>query len=473
MLGSTKRRVRRAYRSGTRLDLGGAAVEAGFLAELLLGADGGASGRVARLDLENARITGVLDLTSARIETQLRLRRCVFDGKLLLDHAELVSVNLDGSTLPGITAEGIRVAGVFGVQDAIVAGDIWLLPAHVQGMVELDRSTVHGTLFLQRSDIGGGVHLRGVRIAGGIKLSGSRIGGDVVLERAHFGPAPDNGTAVSGWGMTVGGALLAHDLVADGPVHLIGAQVTGSLSFQGSTLHSPDAYCLLLIEASARVLTLRLTGGSAGTVSLRDARFGRFVDDPVNWPAACRIELDGLAYDRLTRRSEDVEAWTARQRLDWMAAYATGFSPGPYDQLAAALTRDGREQEARQVLVVRERRRHHAMGVLGGLWGAVQNVAIGFGYRPLRALLWLLVVVAAGTGWFAWSGPLAAVKPDEAPTWDPFLYTIDVLVPLVDLGHDKAWDPVGADKAVTLTVMAAGWILATTVVAGAGRALRR
>ena len=40
-------------------------------------------------------------------------------------------------------------------------------------------------------------------------------------------------------------------------------------------------------------------------------------------------------------------------------------------------------------------------------------------------------------------------------------------------GHDKAWDPVGADKAVMLTVMAIGWILATTVVAGAGRALRR
>ena len=65
------------------------------------------------------------------------------------------------------------------------------------------------------------------------------------------------------------------------------------------------------------------------------------------------------------------------------------------------------------------------------------------------------------------------MKPDEAPTWDPFLYTLDVLIPLIDLGHDKAWDPVGADKAVTLAVMAVGWILATTVVAGAGRAIRR
>jgi hypothetical protein len=46
-------------------------------------------------------------------------------------------------------------------------------------------------------------------------------------------------------------------------------------------------------------------------------------------------------------------------------------------------------------------------------------------------------------------------------------------VPLVDLGHERAWDPVGADKAAAVLIIAAGWVLATTVVAGAGRALRR
>jgi hypothetical protein len=76
-------------------------------------------------------------------------------------------------------------------------------------------------------------------------------------------------------------------------------------------------------------------------------------------------------------------------------------------------------------------------------------------------------------GWFARSGPLRAVKADGAPTWDPFLYSVDLLVPLLDLGHDKAWEPVGADKAVALSVMVAGWVLATTVIAGTGRSLGR
>ncbi|GIE92091.1 hypothetical protein [Actinoplanes regularis] len=75
-------------------------------------------------------------------------------------------------------------------------------------------------------------------------------------------------------------------------------------------------------------------------------------------------------------------------------------------------------------------------------------------------------MIAASTAWF---GPLQPVKLGEAPTWDRFLYSLDLLVPLVSIGHDQAWDPVGADKAVTVAVMAAGWILAATVIAGVSR----
>jgi hypothetical protein len=467
---TTERRLRRAYRNGTALDLTGEArnvVRAEFLAGLLLDGPAAAGGRIARVDLTGAHISGRLDLTGARIGTPLRLRRCVFAEPVLLDHADLVSLELDGSVLPGVEAQGVRVASGITMRDARITGAVRLPQAQVNGTVELDRSTITGALLLRQAVVGGSLHLRGIRVEGGIRLPGVRVGSDLSLSDAHIG------AGVAGPGLSVGGGLLAHRMHADGGVNLIGAQVTGGVALNDCVLRCPDGYALLLIEAQARLLTLRPAAGSAGTVSLRDAHFGRLVDDPVGWPADCRIELDGLTYERLTRRSEDVTEWTARQRLSWMARYSAGFSPGPYDQLAAALRRDGREQEARQVLLVRERLRHRATGRLGTAWGAIQDVGIGFGYRPGRALLWLLAVIAAGTGWFAAAGPLRPVKPGEAPTWDPFLYTLDVLVPLVDLGHDRAWDPVGADKAVMLAVMVAGWVLATTVVAGAGRALRR
>lgn len=475
MATTAERQLRRAYRAGTELDLSGAArtvIRAEFLAGLLLDGPGPTGGRIARIDLAGAHITGRLDLTGARLAAPLRLRRCVFDDTLLLDHAELVSLDLTGSHLPGLEGRAVRVATSLTLHDATVTGDVWLLQSQVSGTVELDRSSVGGTVHLQRAVIGGGLDLSDGRLTGGIRLTGAQLGGDLALSRARIGPSRD-GAAVSAPGLHVVGALLAHDLHTDGGVNLIGSQLGGGAAFNNCTLRCPDGYALLLIEAQARLLTLRPAADSAGIVSLRDARFGRLVDDPVTWPAGCRIELDGLTYERLTRRSDDVTEWTAKQRLAWMARFATGFSPGPYDQLAAALRRDGREQESRQVLLVRERLRHRAMGRLGAAWGAVQNIGIGFGYHPVRALLWLVAVVATGTAYFAVSGPLQPVKPGEAPTWDPFVYTLDVLVPLVDLGHDKAWDPVGVDKAVTLAVLATGWILATTVVAGAGRALRR
>ncbi|GAA4605356.1 hypothetical protein BJY16_005361 [Actinoplanes octamycinicus] len=468
MIGLLERRLRRAFRAGAALDLDGAAVRADLLSALLVGGDRAVPGRTARLDLSGARITGRLDLTGARIDSPVRLRRCVFDEVPLLDHAELAQLNLDGSELPGIEADGLRVTGDLGLRDATVTGDLWLLPARVGGSVELDRSTVAGTVYLQRSEVGGHLRLVGATIDGELRLNSTRLGGDLDLGDARIG-------GLFAAGLQTGGSVMAHRLRATGPVNLIGAQVAGTIAVVGSTLTgpAPDGHALLLIEARTGLLTLRPGPGSAGTISLRDARVGRLADDPAGWPAGCPVELDGLTYERLTRRSEDVSEWTVSQRLAWMTRHATGFAPGPYDQLAAALRRDGREQDARQALVVRERLRHRAMGRLGAVWGALQDATIGFGYRPGRALLWLLTVVTASTAWFAWSGPLQPVKPGESPTWDPFLYSLDVLVPLVSIGHDQAWDPVGADKAVTVAVMAAGWILATTVIAGVGRSLRR
>jgi hypothetical protein len=473
MLSRAERALRAAFRSGAPLDLAGAPVRAAVIAELLLAGPPPRPGRIARVDLAGARVTGRLDLTGARLDAPLRLRRCVFAEPLVLDHAELGSVNLDGSELPALDAESLHARRFFGLRGAHIAGEAWFHHARSGGGFDVTGTAFGAAVNLQRAVVEGDAKLgHGASYAAGVRLDGTRIGGDLNIAQATV-RAPGDGPAIGANGVTVGGGLWLHELDAEGTVMLIGVRAEAAITLSRSRLRHPDGYALLLIEAQTAMLTLRLDPSSAGIVSLRDAHVGRFVDDPGGWPQGATVELAGLAYDRISRRSSDTTAWTARERLAWMARYGTGFAPGAYDQLAAALRRDGREQEAREVLRVRERLRHRAMGRLGALWGAVQDATIGFGYRPARALLWLVGVLGAGSGWFAWSGPLRAVKVDEAPTWDPILYTLDLLVPLVDLGHERAWDPVGADKAVAVLVMAAGWILATTVVAGAGRALGR
>ncbi|WP_433607401.1 hypothetical protein ACQP2P_32695 [Dactylosporangium sp. CA-139114] len=468
------RLVRAAFRAGLPFDARGAAVPAALIAGLLLDGPPARAGRTARVDLSGARVTGRLDLTGARVDAPLRLRGCTFEQPIALDHAELGSVNLDGATLPSLDAESLRVRRWFGMRGARVAGEAWLHHVRVDGALDLSGTSFGGAVNLQRAVVEGDARLgHGSSYACGVRLDGARIAGDLNLAQCTAHAPKPGGTAIAASGAVIGGGLWAHELVAEGTVMLIGLRAAAAITLQRTQLRAPDGDALLLIEAQTAMLTLRPAPSSAGTVVLRDAHVGRLVDDPAGWPQACAIELAGLTYERISRRSNDATAWTARERLAWMARYDPSFAPGPYDQLAAALRRDGREQEARQVLRERERLRHRAMGRLGAVWGAVQDATIGFGYRPARALLWLLAVLGGGAAWFAHSGPLAPVKPGEGPTWDPLLYTLDLLVPLVDLGHEHAWNPTGPDKAVAVAIMAAGWVLATTVIAGAGRALRR
>ncbi|WP_173060959.1 hypothetical protein [Phytohabitans houttuyneae] len=113
------------------------------------------------------------------------------------------------------------------------------------------------------------------------------------------------------------------------------------------------------------------------------------------------------------------------------------------------------------------------------IWGAVQDLAVGYGYRPGRAAAIFGALLLGGTAYFAavpdcaGAGGLCPVNAGDQRTWDPFLYVLDVLVPIVDIGHEKAWNPNGPDKVVMIALLVSGWVYATALVAAAGRALSR
>jgi hypothetical protein len=50
---------------------------------------------------------------------------------------------------------------------------------------------------------------------------------------------------------------------------------------------------------------------------------------------------------------------------------------------------------------------------------------------------------------------------------------MDLLVPVVDLGQKHAFNPSGAEQWFSYLLTGAGWVLATTVAAGAARVLSR
>ena len=53
------------------------------------------------------------------------------------------------------------------------------------------------------------------------------------------------------------------------------------------------------------------------------------------------------------------------------------------------------------------------------------------------------------------------------------IYTLNLLLPVVDLGQKHAFNPAGAEQWFAYLLTAAGWVLATTIAAGAARVLSR
>ena len=197
---------------------------------------------------------------------------------------------------------------------------------------------------------------------------------------------------------------------------------------------------------------------------LEHARLGIFRDDPSCWPS--KLHLDGLSYDTLEPRLP------ARQRLDWLSAGMPRHQSQPFEQLAAFYNRIGHPGEARRVLLAKERGQRPAKTLAGRVWSLLQDGTVGYGYQPWLAVGWFLVLLTIGSIFYS-AAPPRALAPATAPHFNPVAYTLDLLLPLVDLGQKQAFSPVGFGQWLSYFLIAAGWILATTIAAAITRILRR
>lgn len=87
-------------------------------------------------------------------------------------------------------------------------------------------------------------------------------------------------------------------------------------------------------------------------------------------------------------------------------------------------------------------------------------------------MAWLLALLLIGTVIFSVSRP-RPLHVGEAPHFNAFIYMSGLLLSIIDFGQQPAWNPAGADQWFSYLLIAAGWLLATSVAAGVTRALTR
>ncbi|MCX4766310.1 membrane-associated oxidoreductase [Streptomyces sp. NBC_01275] len=474
-----EQRVWRAFATGATVDFRAGAepdapgwgpertVRATVLRALLLNGPREA-GEVAALKLVGARISGELDLRYAHVDSVVRMNRCRFDEVPRIAGARLSYLNLRDSELPGLASARVRVDGSLRLTRCRISGPVHLGGAQISGALFLDRAELtardpaQAVLQLNQVSIDDDLCARQLRTRGLIRLDGASVAGSIDLEDAEL--SNPGGFVLEAEALTVGANLLGRRLRTRGRIDLRGARVPGRVDLLHSSLSNPGGTALRASSCVIGEIWLRAGDPMEGMLNLRRAEIGQLSVEPEMLPDQVRL-LD-LTYTSLTPHEP------AERRLPMLERDDDAFDPHAYEQLTAAYRRVGDDQAARLVQLAKQRRRRATLPWYGRVWGRLQDAAVGYGFRPLRAAVWLASLLAVGSIVYAGHRP-PALKPSEAPDFDPFFYTLDLLLPVISFGQESAFAPTGWYQTLSYVLIVTGWILATTVVAGVTRTVSR
>jgi len=461
-------------------------VRAEFLAFLARGGSEDAPIAGNRLQILGACVVGRLDLRHSTVPVDLWLYRCVFATAPLFAGAHLTgSLSFPGSAVPGLDAEGARIDGELAFNaGCALHGELRLNRARIgrdlncERMQQRPSSKFTGALpcrlVADGLHVGGDVILSGgVDALGELRFRGAQIQGDLRASSAHIAAALESdgarGVALNLDRANIGGQLLLDaGFSAAGQVRLQRVHVGGDLDATGAGFDAigdagwGDAAAVLLDRARiGGALILRGLQRPLEGTSLIDARVGSLIDDAHSWGA--HHQLDGFGYARFG----DQAPADATMRLGWLATQRTAggsaYRPDPWRRVIRVLRRMGHERSASEVAIGRERhlRKSGLIGAdlpAGTRWlaraaHAAWGLLAGYGHRPLRVLamsaaLWLL---CAGAYWGAAQSDLMAPTQQAArsarppTTLRPFAFSLDVLLPLIDLREQRRWAPAMRD----------------------------
>lgn len=302
--------------------------------------------------------------------------------------------------------EGVDAAGTIDLTGSTVTGRVLLAGARLRGPNGASRTTAFRA---DDAQIGRELHAdEGFRLRGTMSLVNARIGGSV---RVRQGEATKT-LALSMCGLRAGRDV---DLDLTGTVDLSGAVIDGGLTLALERMKSGPgtAAAADLTDMNTAVLTLR-GRPRRGFLDLTRASVGRLADNPADWPDDGKIVLDGLEYSAIAANDQARRLSWVRTGTRWVRSAATGyaepgFTPQPFQQLAAVYQRTGDDRDARDVLHAMYCQRNKVKvkfreQPLIKCWNTAQNIFVGYGYKTWRAVAWLVGLTIGTTWWFAHYG---------------------------------------------------------------------
>jgi len=457
------------------------------------------------VQLGGARVTGVLALTGSRFSNpgavaiaadQIRVDGMLFcddgfeaEGEVRLLGARVgnqiafLGAHFRNPRRDALSADGIVVDGDVFCRDGFEAeGEVRLLGARIAGDLSL-----RGGRFINpgekaisgdRMIVGGGVFCGADFVAEGeVRLPSAHVHSNVQLTDGRF--RNPGGCAINADRLTVDGNISCRDaFAAEGAVHFIGVRVGGQLALTGTLRGTSHRIALDLEDARiTRMLLLHPAAPLEGRVDLTNATVAQLADSDEAWAGG--YELRGFRYQvladeqqaRAGGRSGDV----VRRRLAWLHGSRSGYHPQIYEQLAEQYRIAGNDVGQRAVLIQKQRHRRRQAGALTRVWSVVEDLLVGYGYRTWQAVIpWIAAVIFGALFFHAHRHEIVQRMPRQRPpTFHALTYTLDLLLPVVNLGQRDNWVAQHQAQTVATILILAGWVLTTAILAALTGLVRR
>jgi hypothetical protein len=249
---------------------------------------------------------------------------------------------------------------------------------------------------------------------------------------------------------------------------------------------------------------------SATGLNLEKANIGVFSDDSCSWPSKENLQIAGIQINSFEEELQTNRTAILKNRISWLRLQnKKNYSFQPYEIVSSIFRKQGFESDAKDVLIKMENDREQfgGMNLLSIIPHWIWGKTISYGYKPERAISWFLSLIfifwiifhiGYKNGYFmqtqanqtlfspsildsrmpAWIKRILKritthlpqiqipqnKKIETYPKFFALIFSIETIVPLIKLGHNEFWKPIGWCRLFHWLLAFLGWILSSVLV---------
>ena len=438
--------------------------------------------------------TGEVRLLGAQIGGDLECGGARFDGK------DGDALSADSAIIKGsvFLNKGFSATGEVRLLGAQIGGNLECGGAKFDGKdgdaLSADMAVIRGSVFLNKD----------FSATGEVRLLGAQIDGTLTCRGARF-DGKDGDALSADRAVVKGSVFLDEGFSATGKVRLLGAQIGGNLECGGARFDGKDGDALFADGMTvAGAFFFRNLKQPVHGVSLSSANVGQLVDDLKAWGDHLRLDgfVYGAFVGGAPTNAAFRLTWLQKETLvpfrpqPWRQLQKVLREMGHAESAReVAIAFENRLQELDLIGQTPKNWSRPVSKIYRLAWRLLHSlfrILMGYGYRPLRLIAWIMGVwlscgifywYAAVEGTFSPSNPIVFQHPayvscvpsqtgaevDEGPkptsgqpsekvrgggNWyffkelpeeytgfSPLAYSLDVILPLVNLHQENDWAP--------------------------------